>query len=120
MFTKALKKLVKRGYLSIHPYYYGDDYMLSLLDESRSKCIGGYDATTYIYGFISIDDIADDYNVSPNELTDDDIQWWFDDVVRITITYDYDCSGQMFTKRIHWHINPCGLISYVHVLGMDI
>lgn len=32
----------------------------------------------------------------------------------------HDCSGRLFTTRIHTHENPDGRVSYVHELAIDI
>lgn len=61
------------------------------------------------YGFI----------VNSEDWTDEDIREWVDEEW-MRVTSPYDCSGQTFTYGIHWHRNPCGLISYQHHKSIDV
>lgn len=54
------------------------------------------------------------------DLTDEEINQFFNDEMWVRIYSDYDCTGRSFTRFIHWHRNPCGLISYQHHMGIDI
>lgn len=51
--------------------------------------------------------------------TDEDLDEYIDNR-RVVINSDYDCTGLLFTSHIHWHRNPCGLVSIVHTLNLDI
>lgn len=54
-----------------------------------------------------------------NSWGDEAIQEYVNDL-REYVSSPYDCSGQRFTRWIHWHRNPCGRISVVHRLGIDV
>lgn len=73
------------------------------------------------YGFVMGEQFADYYDVdSTFELTDAEIQEWFDEIMRVEIYSDYDCTGKAFTEYISWHRNPNGAISYVHKMAVDV
>jgi len=61
------------------------------------------------YGFI----------VNSEDWTDEDVMEWVDEEW-VRVTSPYDCSYQTFTNGIHWHRNPCGLISYQHYKSIDV
>lgn len=52
--------------------------------------------------------------------SDEEVEEWIDDRMRMRVTVPWDCSGQLFTSWIDWHRNPSGLISYRHCIGIDI
>lgn len=53
-------------------------------------------------------------------LSDDEIQEYVDGM-RIEPAFPaWDCSGLAFTSYISWHRNPCGWISVVHRIGVDL
>lgn len=81
-----------------------------------------------VYGFIKPNDILY-YFDNPNDLgawerymslTNDDIHEFVNDCMVVNIFSDYDCTGRSFTRYVHWHRNPCGLISYVHAMTIDV
>lgn len=69
------------------------------------------------YGYVYPQDMDVD---SFADLTDGEIREWFEDHIAYRPCYDYDCSGARTTHSLSWHVNPCGLISYVHRWGLDI
>lgn len=72
------------------------------------------------YGFVNNGDFVYQYNVeSTDQLTDDEIDEWFDRCMAAHINSPYDCTGRLFTFYIDWHRNPCGAISYVHRMVYD-
>lgn len=78
------------------------------------------------FGFILPEDIVHDYDTETGEwatyldLTEQEINEWIGDNMFVRIFSDYDCTGRPFTVDITWHRNPCGLISYVHTMAIDI
>lgn len=118
--TNIAKRAMKDIYKSLHPYYASMDDINSLREENRNRVVGDAYPELYIYGFLPLDAIANDYNVSELELTDNIINEWVDDYMTIRIYSEYDCTGRWFTQRINYHHNPDGSISYVHHLLMDI
>lgn len=51
--------------------------------------------------------------------TDEELQ---DEIDRMTVSINtmYDCSGELFTYSIRYHRNPCGAVSFVHEMHLDI
>lgn len=83
-----------------------------LWEEDRAICDGSrFDSNVYRYGFIDFEEW----------MTDDDIDIWFDEYMRIRIPshMGWDCTGQPFTNWISWHRNPNGWISFVHCVAYD-
>lgn len=82
----------------------------------------------YWYGFVTPYDMVYDYDKDEFgsveevylDLTDDEIDEWFEENMAIRIHSDYDCTGRSFTRWIDWHRNPDGSISYVHSVGIDV
>ena len=80
------------------------------------------------YGFILPSEIVYDFDpeATPTEwdayldLTDEEINEWIGENMFVRIFSDYDCTGRPFTTGITWHRNPCGLISYVHRMALDV
>lgn len=73
------------------------------------------------YGFVLGEEFADYYDVETTfDLTDEDIWYYFDDVMWVSINSDHDCTGRAFTSSIRWHRNPDGSISYVHSMEIDV
>lgn len=55
-----------------------------------------------------------------NKYSDEEIQELLDECMREEIRSPYDCTGKRFTMWIDFHRNPCGRISYVHRMGIDV
>lgn len=73
------------------------------------------------YGFVMGEEFSDWYDVeTTNDLTDADIDEWFEDHMAVRIHSDHDCTGKAFTARIDWHRNPDGDISFVHQVRIDV
>lgn len=69
----------------------------------------------------------EDYDSSFCEFWLEDLQGWTDEDIKEyvedmweRINSPYDCTGKRFTIYIHWHRNPCGLVSFVHYMGIDL
>lgn len=62
------------------------------------------------YGFITL---------HGEKWTDDEINEELRTMERHNLT-PYDCSGQLCTTSIRFHRNPCGAVSFVHYLTLDI
>lgn len=60
------------------------------------------------YGFFEAED-----------MTDEEINEYVE-AMRVEIHSPYDCTGKAFTMWIDWHRNPCGWISVVHRLCLDV
>ena len=83
----------------------------SLLDAPHTYCSDD-DWEHYIeFGFLP------DYT---RTYSDEEVEDWIDDRMRMRVTVPWDCSGQLFSAWIDWHRNPSGLISYRHCIGIDI
>ncbi len=105
---KKLRKMVKRDYKKamrgVRRHAIGSH---SMMDDE--VCITNRDGESwYLVGLFD-----------PEDATDAEIQEWCDDQV-VRIYSDYDCTGRAFTRWISWHRNPCGLVSYVHAMALDI
>lgn len=85
-------------------------YSVSLLDERRTHWDEDGQGCKE-YGFLEADDA-----------TDEEIHCWLHDNLarRVNWPAQWDCSGQLFTISIDWHRNPCGYISFVHTMGVDV
>ena len=104
---RLLKKIYRQGKPAEHP---------SLMDCDRYHC-GEDDFETCIeYGFLP----EKLYGKNSSECLDETIDEWINDYIWRTINSPYDCTGKLFTRWISWHRNPCGRISFVHHLGIDI
>lgn len=57
--------------------------------------------------------------LDPEDATDEELREYFDGM-RVVIDSPYDCTGRAFTSHISWHRNPCGLVSYVHAMAVDV
>lgn len=53
------------------------------------------------------------------DATDEEIQAYFNRM-QVVILSPYDCTGKPFTNWIDYHRNPCGLVSFVHRLSLDV
>lgn len=107
--TKEQEKFVKKW---LHDSYNQGKvyYHPSLKDCSRYMYENDdYDADAYEYGFLS----------KRTDLTDEEIQEMVDDMW-IRICSMYDCTGKRFTRYIHTHRNPNGLVTFVHAMGLDV
>ena len=81
----------------------------SLTDESRERWFERTE-TAVEYGWLTFD----------WSWSDDDIEQWFEDCMRLRVTSSYDCSGQWFTTYIRWRRNQNGAVSYQHYMQQDI
>lgn len=120
--NKNIKKIYKRvgkRYASQRE----DKLAYSLLYATRTAADGeGWKD----YGFILPEDIVYDYDPEVGEwgtyldLTEQEVNEWISEHMFVRIFSDYDCTGKPFTVCVNWHRNPCGLISYVHTMALDI
>lgn len=88
----------------------------SLMEQERLHC--GEEDYEYFteYGFLP----EKYYGKSLNDLSDDQLKDWVEENMVERVNSPYDCTGQRVTCWISWHRNPCGRISYVHRLGIDV
>lgn len=83
----------------------------SLLDGAHRHCSND-DWESYLeYGFLP--KYTRDYS-------DEEVEEFIDDYMRMVINSPYDCTGKLFTAWIDWHRNPTGLISYRHRISIDV
>lgn len=83
----------------------------SLLDAPHTYCSDD-DWESYIeFGFLP------DYT---RTYSDEEVEDWIDDRMRMVINSPYDCTGKLFSAWIDWRRNPTGLISYRHCIGIDV
>lgn len=131
---KWAKKVLRRAYKGFKSvgggrFVHDEDDRLSMgLMEASRVCWDGDGESWRVYGYIMPSDIL--YHVDRGErhgiwqdylnLTDDEVQEFVDECMTVRIYADYDCTGQSFTRWIDWHRNPCGLISYVHAMALDV
>lgn len=88
----------------------------SLMDRNRYRCDeDDYESVTE-YGFLP----EKYFGRTISDWCDEAIDEWINDNMRLTICSPYDCTGKEFTRWITWHRNPCGRISFVHRLGLDV
>ena len=109
---KKMKRFLRRAYRqgnkpAEHP---------SLMDCDRYRY--DEDAGEYgtEYGFLP----EKYYGSTIADWSDESIQEWINENMWCRINSPYDCTGQMFTRWIKWHRNPCGRISFVHGFGIDV
>ena len=110
MFTNREKRFLKRLMKKeIERRSHGDRYSVSLQDKAR--CLVKRDDYGYTeYGFYE-----------PGIYTDEEIQEFLDNEYRIPAwNSQYDCTGREFTVLLDFHRNPCGWISFRHVVGIDL
>lgn len=101
---RFLKRIMKK---EIARKSHGDRYAVALQDKPRR--IGDYDSYTE-YGFYE-----------PGDYTDEEITEFLNDEYRIPAWFSpYDCTGRAFTVLLDWHRNPCGWISFRHIVGIDV
>ena len=108
----------------------GDDRLKMGLMACDRVCWDDDGESWRVYGYIMPSDILYYFATSGRKqsevwedymsLTDDDIREFVDECMTVRIYADYDCTGQSFTRWIDWHRNPCGLISYVHAMALDV
>jgi hypothetical protein len=107
---KKLRKMVKRDYKKamrgVRRHTIGDH---SMMDDE--VCILNREDNGESWYLVGLMD--------PEGATDAEIQQWCDEQV-VRICSDYDCTGYSFTRWISWHRNPCGLVSYVHAMALDV
>lgn len=102
MLTKEMKKGLSKIFNQGQP-----EPVYPLREGTRTLWVDN--GTKVEYGFLEVDD-ENDY----------EIEQWLLDNLAIYITAPYDCSGQFFTRRIHWKHNPDGSVSFVHYMGLDV
>lgn len=105
------KYLMKKEYKECHGYCKPPKPIPPLWDGTipRHHCDPDDYESWVEYGFI----------VNSEDWTDEDVREWVDEEW-VRVTSPYDCSYQTFTNGIHWHRNPCGLISYQHYKSIDV
>lgn len=84
--------------------------MVSLSETPRQRCKAYYEGL-YEYGFL------------PEPLwkySDEEIEEYLNEEMWINIYSPYDCTGKLFTQWITFHRNPCGAVSFVHSMGLDV
>ena len=121
---KSTKKLIARIYKK-NAARKQDKLALSLYSRERIRVDADGEGWKY-YGFILPEDIVYDYDPEMGEwdtyldLTEAEVNGWIGDNMFVRLFSDYDCTGKPFTTGITWHRNPCGLISYVHHMALDV
>ena len=128
--NKRVKRMLRRVYKDLKRVngrlVRDEDNRLSfgLLEDDR-VCLDDDGESWRVYGYIKPSDIL--YYLGRHaiwenyiSLTDDDIREFVDECMTVRIYADYDCTGRPFTRWIDWHRNPCGLISYVHAMAVDV
>lgn len=102
---RFLKRLCKK---EIARKSHGDRYAVPLHERVR---VGKADYEGYTeYGFYE-----------DNGETDEEIRDFLNEEYRIPFHYEaWDCTGKPFTCWITFHRNPCGWISFQHVVGYDV
>jgi len=104
---KILKNIEKHKLRNVK-----DPYAVSLMDEPRKGC-GSFDG--YVeYGLYELSEEQE--RMTEQELRDEiyeafAIPEW---------NSPYDCTGKAFTEYISFHKNPCGLVSIIHHVGIDV
>ena len=69
------------------------------------------------------DEALKEYGFLPDFLwqeSDKEIEKYIYEEMWICICSPYDCTGELFTQWITFHRNPCGAISFVHCMGLDV
>lgn len=117
-------KWLKRQYKSYGTYALRDKLVHSLCEGTRwQRFRADEDGEGWrLYGFVMGEEFSDWYDLAEttDDLTDEDIDEWFEGHMAIRIHSDYDCTGRAYTQWIDWHRNPDGSISYVHQVGLDV
>ena len=107
---KILRRTLKRIYKLDHSTSY-DVWDAPLTDAPRSF----YDPVNPDDGWVQYG-----YFDGTNK-TDVDVREYIDEYIRVRPPYSaYDCTGRPFTAWIDWHRNPCGLISYINHMRLDV
>ena len=83
----------------------------SLMDEERIGDASEDGESFTEYGFLP---------EKLSEYSDEEIQEWIDENMWEEVCSPYDCTGWRVSHWLHFHRNPCGRISYVHSLGIDV
>lgn len=83
----------------------------SLMDEERAGDFNESGENFSLFGFLP---------EKFSKYSDDEIRELLDENMREEIRSPYDCTGKRFTMWIDFHRNPCGRISYVHRMGIDV
>lgn len=103
---KKEKRIIKKMFKQ--PQWRG---IPSLMDEER---LGGFNESGdnfSLFGFLP---------EKFSKYSDAEIRELLNDLMREEIYSPYDCTGKRFSRWINFHRNPCGRISYVHRLGVDV
>lgn len=87
-----------------------DPLAKSLMEEERHVYRDEMGETVYQIGYLC-----------ENDMTDEEIRELIHDYIELPpINSPYDCTGKRFTHWVGWHRNPCGLVSFVHSIGLDV
>lgn len=108
---KKFRKVMKRAYKE-------------LSERTNRTCLVDTTASLTEHDVVVVDrgDQESWYHIGimdPESDTDAEIQEYFDGMV-VEIHSAYDCTGRPFTRYIHWHRNPNGMVSYVHAMTLDV
>ena len=106
MLPKEVKRFLRRVY-NQKP----KREITSLMDDERIGDFSEDGEYFCVYGFLP---------EFCGNFTDDEIKEYLDEYMRETFNSPYDCTGWRFTLWIDFHRNPCGRISYVHRMGIDV
>ena len=120
MYVSRAKRDAANEYLASHNTKEDRKFISRMLNEGQcdpiqsmiveNHSIGDEDGTITYFGLYYFDETY----------TKEEIDEFFNDL-RVELRYsDYDCTGCLFTTYMHWHTNPCGLVSLVHRLCLDI
>lgn len=111
--TATTKKYIKRVYKKNAKQ--GEDRLAyGLTQADRAVPYGeGYAS----FGYLTEEDVAEAANVFGDG--DDGLRKWFEDARVLRVHSSHDCSGEPFTKWFTLHVNPCGVVSFTHVVGYD-
>ena len=103
---KREKRIIKKMFKQ--PQWCG---IPSLMDEER---IGGCNESGEYFSLFGF--LPENFSKYSNE----EIRDLLNDFMWEEIRSPYDCTGERFTLWIAFHRNPCGRISYVHRMGIDV
>lgn len=112
---KAFHKFLKAyGKRKVAESSRGDQYAVSLSEKPRRICDRNDYDSYYEYGIYELDE-------EQEQMTDAELGKEIYECFRIPFQYEaWDCTGKPFTEYINWHRNPCGYVSIVHCIGIDV
>lgn len=93
--------------------------MISLSETPRQRCKAYYEDGVRKYNYEGLCE----YGFLPEPLwkySDEEIKEYIDEEMWVNIYSPYDCTGKLFTQWITFHRNPCGSVSFVHSMGLDV